>query len=558
VEPAGEGEGAGAADGLAEFGGVFESEDARFGFGAEVEGGEEGGEAVLLFEVEQVEGIRDEAALDEFLRDDAPEAFEVEGGALGEVFESAGALGGTVEVGAEPDGEVGVAMHGAPTSGAASPDFGEKIEGDRLRRALFQEHLHDGGDDFPCFFDEHRVPDADVFAADFVFVVEGGAGDGAAAQVDGFEFGDGSEGAGSPDLDEDVAEDGLGLFGDELVGPCPAGRSGGGSGPFTQGEGIELDDGAVGFKAEGVADGVEGLNGFDHLVGGAAEALKNRGAESEGGEPLEEGVLGGWGVVADLSEAVEADCEGARGDGAGIEEFEGAGGGVAGVGEGGLARGDHLVAHALEAVVGEIDFAADLEGGRGVGDLEGKAADGSEVLGDVVPFFAIAPGGSEGEASIFKAEGNGEAIDFGFHQPVEGFAREEAFDGLDPFADPLEAVLVGEEVVEGEHGNAVGDLAEGFEGAFPDALGGGIRSEKLGVGGFEFAEFAEKEVVFAIRNGGGGQEVVLAIVFADCLAELLDALFGIHGMRPGGGSEGPRRASTKEEHFSEGSTPGSI
>ena len=64
---------------------------------------------------------------------------------------------------------------------------------------------------------------------DFLFVVESGAGDGAAGDEDGAELGDGGEGAGASDLDGDAEEKGLGALGFVFVGDGPAGGLGGGT-----------------------------------------------------------------------------------------------------------------------------------------------------------------------------------------------------------------------------------------------------------------------------------------------------------------------------------------
>jgi hypothetical protein len=46
------------------------------------------------FQVEQIERLLDEAAFDEFFSDDIAEGFEIEGFALGKVFNAAGELRG--------------------------------------------------------------------------------------------------------------------------------------------------------------------------------------------------------------------------------------------------------------------------------------------------------------------------------------------------------------------------------------------------------------------------------------------------------------------------------
>ena len=55
-----------------------------------------------------------------------------------------------------------------------------KIERLRIARPFRFYHFNDCRDDFACFFDHYRVADADVFALDFVLVVQCRARDRAA------------------------------------------------------------------------------------------------------------------------------------------------------------------------------------------------------------------------------------------------------------------------------------------------------------------------------------------------------------------------------------------
>ena len=87
-----------------------------------------------------------------------------------------------------------------------------------------------------------------------------GAADGAAREKNGCEFGHGRERAGAPDLDCDVAQLRLGLFGRVFVGDGPARRLGGEPGAFALREGIQLDDRAVGFIGKFFTDLVQLLD----------------------------------------------------------------------------------------------------------------------------------------------------------------------------------------------------------------------------------------------------------------------------------------------------------
>ena len=182
--------------------GILLPEDARLLCGAEIERGE-----LLLGEIENIERIIDQAMLDELVGDDAAEAFDIEGAAFGEIFEPARLLRGARGIFADPPGVIGVAPHGRAAGRAFPADVREKIEGLRVGGTFLRDHANDRGDDFAGLLDNDRIADADVFAADLVFIVQGGPRDRAAAEEDGLEFGDRGEDTGAADLDGDVAQD---------------------------------------------------------------------------------------------------------------------------------------------------------------------------------------------------------------------------------------------------------------------------------------------------------------------------------------------------------------
>ena len=83
-ESSGAGERARAFQRLDNFGGVLVAENARLVVGAEIQVAE-----LVLAQIEQVERFADQAAFDEFLRDDSAERFDVERLALGKVLDAA-------------------------------------------------------------------------------------------------------------------------------------------------------------------------------------------------------------------------------------------------------------------------------------------------------------------------------------------------------------------------------------------------------------------------------------------------------------------------------------
>lgn len=130
------------------------------------------GEKLLGGEGVEVGGAAGEFVVDEEFDDGFAEAFDIHCLAGGEVNDAADDLcRAVVGVGAlERDAVPLKARRAAWTvSGWGDGDFVALAEVDL--------NAYNGGDDFACFFDGDEIVDADVFAADFVEVVEGGAGD---------------------------------------------------------------------------------------------------------------------------------------------------------------------------------------------------------------------------------------------------------------------------------------------------------------------------------------------------------------------------------------------
>ena len=91
----------------------------------------------------------------------------------------------------------------------------------------------------------YTVTYSEVLGVDVVLVVERGAGDRGAADIDRIERGVGVYGAGAPDVEPDVHERGDGLLGRELVGYGPPGFAADLSQVALVVEAVDLDDQAV-------------------------------------------------------------------------------------------------------------------------------------------------------------------------------------------------------------------------------------------------------------------------------------------------------------------------
>ena len=131
------------------------------------------------------------------------------------MFDGAFELRGTGDVFAAPRDKFRIAIDWA----AACGTFVRHLEMFFLAGAFGGDGFDDFGNDHPGFADDDGVADADVFAFDFFFVVQRGAGDGRALDKNRFEFGDGREDAGAANLDGDAEELGLGRF-DPVLRAC--------------------------------------------------------------------------------------------------------------------------------------------------------------------------------------------------------------------------------------------------------------------------------------------------------------------------------------------------
>ena len=85
------------------------------------------------------------------------------------------------------------------------------------------------------------------------------AGDDDAADGHGVEVGDRGQGAGAADLDVDLLEEGLGLFGRKFPGDGPARRAADGAEAVLEGEVVDFEDDTVDVVGELRAFGPEFL-----------------------------------------------------------------------------------------------------------------------------------------------------------------------------------------------------------------------------------------------------------------------------------------------------------
>lgn len=198
------------------------------------------GEAVEVREFVEESGI--DGLFDQF----GSEAIDVHGFSGDEVFKGAFESGRTRDPRTIVSGFAGSAFGFGLSTGTAVGDGvgqGEWI-------AAFGDDRYDFGDYIACTLDHDVIADADIFFVDLVLVVERGAGDDDASDLDRFEVGDRRQFAGASDLELDIEDLGDLLLGWELESDGPSGAFGDEAELFLEVVIIDFDDHAIDIVVE--------------------------------------------------------------------------------------------------------------------------------------------------------------------------------------------------------------------------------------------------------------------------------------------------------------------
>ena len=89
------------------------------------------------------------------------------------------------------------------------------------QRTILEQHGDDSGNYLAGFFDDHRVSDANILAANLVFIVQRCAGDRASTKHDRLEFRNRRQHTGAPDLNGDGTQARRCLLGSIFPRPGP-------------------------------------------------------------------------------------------------------------------------------------------------------------------------------------------------------------------------------------------------------------------------------------------------------------------------------------------------
>ncbi len=307
---------------------------------------------------------------------------------------------------------------------------------------LLANDADDLRDDITGAAQDHEIADADILALDLVLVVEGGIRDDDAADGDGFEARRRGQGTRAADLDVDVFQTRRGFLRGKFVRDGPARGARDEAEALLQVEAVDLVDHAVDVVAEARPVEADLVVVGEDLVDIPADLHQRVRGDAPAGECVHDaglrfgrqGTGGPPGVAEEAQGTLRRDRR--------IELAQRACGGVARVRED-LGAGRRLFGvEALEVLVPEIDFAADLDEVRHAAAFQAMRdfLDGAHVGGDVFAFLAVAARGGLDQGAVLVGDRYGEAIDLGFRRHFErGLACEaqKAANALQEFRDVL-------------------------------------------------------------------------------------------------------------------------
>ena len=238
----------------------------------------------------------------------------------------------------------------------------------------------------------------------------------------------------------------------------------------------------------------------------------------------------------------------------GIELAQGAGTGVARVGEQRLAALGPLPVDRLEHRIGDQRLAAHLQPGGRIRQLQPQrhALDRAHVGGDLLALLAVAAGGGPHQHAVLIAQGQGVAVDLELAHHRQGRQRFAggggAIEHLQQAPVPGLELLEAEGVIEAEQRDAVphADEAVGRRAAHP--LGGAVGAEQLRVGLLELQQFAIEAVIDRVLH----QRRVEHVVSVGGAIEEGPQFLGPLALVAGGCGQRDRRAGLMRIHWLSG------
>ena len=307
---------------------------------------------------------------------------------------------------------------------ALAADVFEEIKFLRAGRSLGFHHLENFRDDHARLAHNHGVADANVFAADFVLVMQSGARNRGALHEDRFEFRDRREHAGAPHLHGDGLQHGFCRRNPRhgLVNDGVARRAAATGNFFPVGECIYFQNNAVNlvrqlppqiFFLVVMRDDFVRVN-FQNLLDAITNPPEFLRGQAKFGERFEH-----FGMRLELDAVHRAGRVKYGADRALRDEFwvkllERAGGGITRVGKRFFTGGFELLVHGVKFLDGHVSLAAHFKKFGRIFQIQFQrnAAHGFEIRRDVVAFRAVAARDAERELALAIVNADGHAVHF--------------------------------------------------------------------------------------------------------------------------------------------------
>ncbi len=380
--------------------------------------------------------------------------------------------------------------------------------------------VHDRADDLrdhvPGLAQDDGVADQHALAFDLVGVVQGGQGDGGAGDPDRLQAAERGDPPRAAHVDLDAQQPGGDLLGRVLVGHRPARGLRRGAEAALQAEGVDLHHHTVDLVLDVVAvlppPADECLD-----LGDARQHLVVPGdRQAELGHPLVRIGLGGDVEAAVGTESMHDHGQWAAGGDPRVLLPQGAGGGVARVGERFVASGDQRGVEFGEGRRREEDLAADLQqlGHAPTAQPARHRREGPDVRGDVLSRPPVAAGGRARQVAVLVDQVDRETIDLQLAQPGVHLGLPGDAGG------PRLELHLREDVVQREQPLQVLHRGEQRRDGAGDLLGRRVRRAQTRIAGLELRQLGHELVVLGVGDGRGIQDVVAEGVFAQLPGQL--------------------------------------
>ena len=363
--------------------------------------------------------------------------------------------------------------------------------------------------------------------------MQGGIADRGAADEHRRQLGHRCQLAGAAHLHVDGQHGGELFLGRVLVGDSPAWLAGHEAELLLQREVVDLVDHAVDVEAQAVPQATNVCVVRHQFNGpqGPLDQITDR--QAPGPQLLEHAEMGLQGRSTlvgrrDLAQAVGEEAQGPAGGDGWVELAHGARCGIARVHEGlftlgaGRDPGALRLVEPFEIVPAHVDLTANLQHrGRIGGQAQRDLPDGADVVGDILPVFAVTPRGRLHQHAAFVAQAHGQAVEFRLGDILHRWRLGRQCE-LAPHAgvEVLGAAGLGVGFgADAEHRNPMAHAGEAVQRLAADPLRRRIQRRPLRMARLQGLQFLEQAVVLGVRNGGRVQHVVLVRVVVQRLAQ---------------------------------------